>query len=469
MREEIEKLSGAVSLTVLELDLNRDVLIPAYLLANLMSPSLWKWRALRKVQSPDGTLLGVRRRLKELERQFHRYTFTYFPKEAGGDLWGLFHFSEEEGRLGRNYIQKIRKEYDETLRKLLADNPESQFGQIIDEDYYKEGYFPRLRNETIEVMDAYSLISADRKGSGKCAALAMLWTALLIIWGRFSQEKIVLVGNRAHVFVFLEEEGHLFNNTKWFSRTRIHNCSELSEFVKMVTTSVDTTFFYNPSLGMCHCITKKTDIPLHQLNNIYERIRGFLSLPLKHPNPDSLQFVRSSEAIPDPLNFSSAEEYQSAIFSLANQLPGSIYDFARYAFRRIDVPHPQAYVYAALRDYHARQKAKKIRNLEDAFSVVKSIAGQDSIFGSRDRIALPDEALIFKTGNDRDKALLLFTLLQHSQICDPEMTIGFSENNSYVYYRHKWMESNTLSILPAEPQGLRMVFNKEKFQKTEKF
>ncbi|GAN31621.1 MAG: hypothetical protein DYG83_11600 [Candidatus Brocadia sp. AMX2] len=45
MREEIEKLSRAVSLTVFELDLNRDVLIPAYFLANLMSSTLWKWRA----------------------------------------------------------------------------------------------------------------------------------------------------------------------------------------------------------------------------------------------------------------------------------------------------------------------------------------------------------------------------------------------------------------------------------------
>lgn len=423
-------------------------------------------RVQRRVHAPDGTPLGVKRRLKELERQFHLYTFTYFPNEPGGDLWGLFHFSEEKRRLGSNYIQRIRKEYDETLRKLLADNPESQFGKIVDEDYYQEGYFPRLRNETIEVMDAYSLISPDRKGSGKCGALAMLWAAALIIWGRFSPGKVVLIGNRAHVFVFLDEEdGHLLNNTKWFSRTRIHNCSELSEFVKMVTTSVDTTFFYNPFLGMCHCTTKRADIPLHQLNSIYRRIRGFLSLPLKHPNLDSLQFVRSSVAISDPLEFSSAEEYQSAIFSLANKLPNSIYYFAQYAFRRIDVPFPKAYVYAALRDYHARQMAKKIRSLEDALSIVESITGQDSIFGSRERIALPDETLIFKTGSDRDKALLLFTLLQHSPICDVEMAIGFSEDNSYVYYHHKWIELNTLSMLSLEPQGLRVVFNKEKFQK----
>ena len=234
MSDEIERLSRAVSLTVFELDVNRDVLIPAYLLSNLMSPTLWKWRTQRRVFTSDGTFLSCKTRLSELQRHFHRYTFTHFPDEPAKDPWGLLHFSEEENRLGSSYIQRIRQEYDETLRKLLIDNPDSQFGQIINQEYYKAGYFPRLRNEIIEVMDAYSLISPDGKGSGKCAALAMLWAAALIIWGRFPPEKIVLIGNRAHVFVFLDEEdGHLLNNTKWFNRTRIQNCSEPSKFASI--------------------------------------------------------------------------------------------------------------------------------------------------------------------------------------------------------------------------------------------
>lgn len=466
MSDEIEKLSRAVSLTVFELDLKRDVLIPAYLLANLMSPALWKWRAQRRAFTSDGTLLSCKTRLSELQRHFHRYTFTHFPDEPAKDPWGLLHFSEEENRLGGSYIQKIKKEYDETLRKLLIDNPDSQFGQIINQEYYKTGYFPRLRNEIIEVMDAYSSISPDGKGSGKCAALAMLWAAALIIWGRFSPEKIVVIGNRAHVFVFLDEEdGHLLNNTKWFNRTRIQNSSELSEFVKMVTTGMDTTFFYNPSLGMCHCTRKGSSIPLHQLSSLYKKIKDFLSIPLKHPDPGSIQLVNSSLAIPSPLEFGSAEEYQSTIFALAQQSPNSIYDFAQYTFRRIDVPFPQAYVYAALRDYHVKQLAKNIRNFEDVLTVLKNIMGEKSIFNNRDRLALPDETLLFRAGSDRDKALLLFTLLHQSTISDPEMAIGFSENNSYVYYGHEWIELNTLSKFSVEPRELSMVFNKDKFLK----
>ncbi|MBA3631899.1 MAG: hypothetical protein H0W58_03665 [Acidobacteria bacterium] len=71
----------------------------------------------------------------------------------------------------------------------------------------------------------------------------MLWAAALAVWGRFPLDHIIITGNRAHMFVFLNnEDGHLLNNTKWFSNTRINNQSELSEFVRVVASSTGTTF-----------------------------------------------------------------------------------------------------------------------------------------------------------------------------------------------------------------------------------
>ena len=460
----IEKFSRAVSLTVLEIDIDRNNLIPAYYLANLMSPSLWAWREKRSAYDPSGRILGVKRRCREIERHFHsNYSFTYMPEYPGGDPWGLLYFPDEEKRLGKDFIDAVRKEYDESLRMLLRQNPESQFGRIVNEQYYKEGYFPRLRNEIIEVMDAYKLISPDGKGSGKCLALAMLWITSLVIWARFSPDKVVLIGNRAHAFGFLlEEEGILFNNTKQFTYNRIHNLSELSEFVRMVTTSTDTTFFFIPSFGMCHCFWKKSDIPYPKLQEVYEKIKEFLGIPLKHPDLNLIKISPVAQPpvpIPNPLEFNTPEEYQAVIFSLARKFPGSIYDFVQYAFRKIDVPYPQAYIYAALRDYHVSQHSRRIKSLQDALNILESIEKKDSIFNSRDRIALPDEVLIFKTGNDRDRALLLYTLLYRSQISDPKMAIGFSEDKSYVYYNNKWIDVMDFSTHLEKPKELKMVFN----------
>ncbi len=459
-QDKLDKLSSAVSLTVLEIDYYPHELIPAFLLANLMSPALWEWRSEKKAHAGEGVLLSPKSRLNQLQRFFHRYTFTNIPGEPGGDQWGLLNFAEEEQRFGSDFIRRIRAEYDATFRKLLADNPESQFGQIINQEYYQQGFFPRLKNETVEVMNAFARIDQEGKRAGKCIGLGMLWAAAMTVWGRFPLDRIVITGNRAHMFVFLDEEdGHLLNNTKWFSSTRINNRSELSEFVREVASGTDTTFFYIPAVGMCHCPEKTSQIPYERITNIYASIGGFVANPLKHPDPDAVQFISPAQAIPNPLEHESAESYRAAVVGLAEQHPGSIYEFALYAFRRLDVPHPQVYARAALRDYRARLLGQNVETLDDAFQLVADVKGQGSIFQSRNRIAMPDETLFFGIGNDRDRALLLYTLLYHSPISDPESVIGLSEVGSFVRHGNTWIDAGSLSTLPAAPAGLSIIWN----------
>lgn len=460
MEENLEKLSMAVSLSVLEIDFYPNELIPAFLLADLMSPALWAWRAEKAAFSNEGVLLSPKSRLNQIQRFFHRYTFTNIPTEPGGDPWGLLNFADEEKRFGPEFVQKIRTEYDATFRQLLSENPESQFGQIINQPYYREGFFPRLKNETLEVMNAFASVNQEGKRSGKCIGLGMLWAAALAVWGRFPLDRIIITGNRAHMFVFLDvDDGHLLNNTKWFSNTRINNRSELSEFVRVVASSPETTFFYNPVVGLCHCISRISQIPRPHVTDIYANISNFVSNPLKHPDPDHIQYVEPTHLIPDPLEYDSAESYQAVIVELAKEYPQSIYEYGLYAFRRLDVAHPQVYARAALRDYHVKELAEGIEELPEALSIVAGIVGRESIFGSRDRIAMPDETLYFKTGSDRDRALLLYTLLQNSSIGDAESVIGLTDASSFVLYEGKWIDLEALSISSTEPLGLRVLFN----------
>lgn len=458
--ERLDKLSTAVSLTVLEIDSYPHELIPAFLMADLMSPALWAWRDEKNAFAGEGVLLSPKSRLNQLQRFFHRYTFINLPGEPGGDPWGLLDFSEEEQRLGSEFVGRIRHEYDATFRKLLVDNPESQFGQIINQEYYKQGLFPRLKNEPLEVMNAFARVDPEGKRAGKCIGLGMLWASAMAVWGRFPLDRIVITGNRAHMFVFLDEgDGHLLNNTKWFSSTRINNRSELSEFVREVASGTDTTFFYIPAVGMCHCPDRTSQIPYERITSLYAGLGGFVTNPIKHPNPKDIQFISPAQAIPNPLDHESAESYQAAVFALATEHPDSIYEFALYAFRRLNVAHPEVYARAALRDYRAKQFGQDIKSLDDALRIVADVQGRESIFESRDRIAMPDETLYFRTGNDRDRALLLYTLLQHSGISDPESVIGLFAESSFVQHAGKWIDTGSLSLLDHEPVGLTITFN----------
>jgi hypothetical protein len=423
--EAIERLSMAVSLTVLEIDFLPQKLVPAFFLANLMSPALWAWREEKQAADKNGVLFSPKNRLNQIQRFFHHFTFTNIPGEPGGDPWGLCNWKDEEKRLGNEFVQNIRKEYHATFEKLFAENPESQFGQIINEPYYKAGFFPRLKNETLDVMNAFAPINEEGKSSGKCIGLGMLWAAALVVWGRFPLDRVVITGNRAHMFVYLDvDDGHLLNNTKWFSTTRINNKSELSEFARVVASSTETTFFYNPSVGMCHCTSRVSQIPHNQVANIYTNISEFVSNPLKHPDPNQIKYIEPAHAIPDPLGFDCAEAYQQEIKRLAREYPDSYYLYALYAFRTLDVPNTEVYLQAALRDYNVKQLAKSVRTVSDAQAIVDGIEGRKSIFGDANHIAMPDETLYFNTGTDRDRELLLFALLKNSGVSPPVHNIN---------------------------------------------
>ena len=105
-----------------------------------MSPALWRG-ALEKKPAATKEYFTAR---KIVSIQIQRF-------------FSPLHFHDIEGGPGRWLLNLWKKsvstpcskhstEYDATFRRLLSENPESQFGQIINEDYYKEGFFPRLKN-----------------------------------------------------------------------------------------------------------------------------------------------------------------------------------------------------------------------------------------------------------------------------------------------------------------------------------
>lgn len=458
----IEEYSRSTSLTVFEIHRAASELIPGYLLANMMSPSLWKWREERPMHSGDGSLRGANRRLKDLQRQFHWYTFTNDMSKPGGDYWGLLNFDEEEERLGKTFIQTIRKDYDETLKYLLELDSESQFGQIILQDFYKQGYFPRLRNETIEGMNAFERICPMGKGSGKCVALAMLWASSLAVCARFPLDQIILVANKAHLFVFLDDgqSVNLFNNGKWYNSTRINNESELAVQAKSVATGSDVMFFYIPGKGMCDVYNKHSEVERSTIERIAARCGEFLGAPLMVGDLDEVNFEVNERSLPDPSDFEERKEYQKAVYALADEEPALTYfEHAKYAYRDWINTRPEVFAHAAMRDYEVGQRALSITCLDDALAVVHNLENTESIFGSRDRIALPDETLLFRTGNDRDRALLLYCLLHKSDLPTDNLCIGFGERSSYVNFGDHWIDLSDLSVNGGKPYDVRISFD----------
>ena len=459
----VEEFSRSTSLTVFEIHQAAQKIIPGYLIANMMSPALWEWQKFRPIIGGDGKLKGTNSRLKELQRQFHQYRFTNDPSKPGGDPWGLLNFDDEKSRLGHEFVEQIRKEYDETLNHLLKLDEESQFGQIVEQDFYKEGYFPRLKNETIEGMDGYRRIDPEGKGSGKCVALAMLWASSLAVCCKLPLDQIFIVANKAHLFVFLDDGNtiNFFNNGKWYNSTRISNDSELSRQARSVATGSDVMFIYMPGKGMCDIFNKKSEVEREAIEGIEAKCTEFLGAPLRVGDLDEVEFQVNEFAIPDPSDFETQADYRAAIYQLADEYPDSAFAHARYAYRDWKSTSPEVYAHASMREYEVGKAAKEVNTIQEALTIVESIENNESIFHSRDRIALPDETLLFQTGDDRDKALLLYTLIQRSEIDPESLKIGFGDCSSYVMCDGNWIDLSDLQIRQERPADLTHIFDHE--------
>ncbi|MDP2904910.1 MAG: methyltransferase domain-containing protein, partial [Candidatus Omnitrophota bacterium] len=179
-----------------------------------------------------------------------------------------------------------------------------------------------------------------------------------------------------------------------------------------------------------------------KIQELHEKLRKDFNIELAL-NIDGMRFQPPQESILDPLDFANAVQYRQAVIAEAKKNPGSIYEEAIYCYRSLRVRCPEAYLLAALRESNTRQKAGELSTLLEAVHFVRQIEGQESIFGTTERIAMPDE-VIFKGGNHRDKALLLYALLWHMGIASTdELGIVFDADASYVLCKGVYVNTVT--------------------------
>jgi hypothetical protein len=96
----------------------------------------------------------------------------------------------------------------------------------------------------------------------------------------------------------------------------------------------------------------------------------------------------------------------------------------------------------------AKARAQDMRSYQEVIALIRQIEGTESIFGDRDRIAMPDETLELGTGTDRDKALLAHVMLEHvarSQSHQDSILTIWTSTDSYVCSNGLCFSLNQLS------------------------
>jgi hypothetical protein len=473
--KNIEKLSRLVSLSILDIFSDTNKSFPAYLIAGLISDLTWSDynKANMHIRDNAGNLKTLNKRINDLQKWMNDFVFTTlseYPQQFpdyyyGDDPWGYTSLADDEIRLGKDIIEKLKSGNERGLKHIAKYKPSNQFAKILDEPLYKMGYYPRFRNELIEAMYAYNIdTEKGKRGSGKCVALLMAAMTTAIAYFKIPYENVCIIVSANHVIAFIELDNNkycIWNNRVRYVNDTIAQVEKIKSEIAPKIQGIEQNYFFYPAFGICNFEEGVSNVSKDRVYSTISKLEQFVGVEVKFQNNNSMKWLdEATDFIPDPNKFSNVEEYRRKIYELAEQMPFSIYDYSKYAYRDIHVIHPQAYIVAAKRDFHVNEKVKNIKSLEDAFNVIKSIPSNESIFKSRDRIALPDEVLFFKKGNDRDRALLLYCLLSNLiNEKTSELLIGFSQDESYVKCCDFWINSMTFELSKNQPFDLQIIFN----------
>jgi len=273
-KKELEKFSSAFTLSDMEIFIFPELFYPL-VLANIMSPVIWKWRDdpwFKDIEKKSFTYKV--NRIKQFIIQ--NYVFNL-------DLstWGLTTKTREIERFSEFYDMDLLKQsnalfgyegdkyyFDIDIRK--------HFGL----DKFTTDVIPYWKTETVEAMTAFRFRENFSTGAGECVSLSSLYAAAMFIVGRIPLEKIFLIATPLHSQNFIiEKEGLITNNRRIVTRNMWYNGTSLSEKARRALENERVTIVSHIS-GYIHTIYREATINRDAYNLFSSKLREFLTSPV---------------------------------------------------------------------------------------------------------------------------------------------------------------------------------------------
>ena len=273
-QQQLEKYSSAFTLSDMEIFIFPELLY-ALVLANIMSPEIWKWRN-------DKWFSGIEKMgpLKKIHR-LKQYIMDHYSFNLDLETWGLTDKQAEINRF-RDFID------EETLQRSNA-----LFGYEGDKYYFDidirkhfgldkfdSDIIPYWKTETLEAMNAFRLKEGHQTGAGECVSLACLYAAALFVVAGVQLEKIFLMGTPLHSQNFiLVDDGVLTNNRRIVTKTMWYNGTELSTLARRALEHEKVTMVAH-NTGYIHSIYPEATINEDLYNNFREKLSKYLEAPV---------------------------------------------------------------------------------------------------------------------------------------------------------------------------------------------
>ncbi len=250
----LEKYSSAFTLSDMEIFIFPDLLY-SLVLANIMSPEIWKWR-------DDPWFAGIRKMgpLKKIHR-VKQYIMDHYNFNLDLETWGLTDKQTEISRFSdftdMEMLSKSNALFGYEGDKYYFDlDIRKHFGL----DKYDTEIIPYWKTETVEAMNAFRFKPNHEAGAGECVSLACLYAAALFIVAEVPLEKIFLMGTPLHSQNFvMVDEGVLTNNRRIVTKSMWFNGTELSALARRALEHEQVTYVAH-STGYIHATYPEASI-----------------------------------------------------------------------------------------------------------------------------------------------------------------------------------------------------------------
>ncbi len=194
-------------------------------LANIMSPIIWKWRNDPWFKDID------KKNFTYKVNRIKQYIIQNYIFNLDLSTWGLTTKTREIERFSDFFDMELLKQsnalfgyegdkyyFDIDIRK--------HFGL----DKFDSDIIPYWKTETVEAMTAFVYKENFSRGAGECVSLSALYAAAMFIIGKVPIEKIFLIATPLHSQNFIiEKEGLVTNNRRIVTKNMWYNGTSLSE------------------------------------------------------------------------------------------------------------------------------------------------------------------------------------------------------------------------------------------------
>lgn len=272
--EQLEKYSSAITLSDMEIFVFPELMY-SLVLANIMSPVVWRWRQEDCFKKLEGKTSY--RKLMRLKQ----YIMDEVEFNLDLETWGLTHKDVELGR----FAEFIDPEHIGRSNALFGYHGDKYYFDVdirrhFGLDKYNSDIIPYWKTETAEAMDAFRLKEGYSTAAGECVSLAALYAAAAFVVCGIPLEDIYMILTPLHSQNYLDvRDGVLTNNRRVVTKSMWFNGTAISNKAQRALRNEQVTMVAHSS-GYVHCLYEDATIDADSYKRFVGMLRDYLTTSL---------------------------------------------------------------------------------------------------------------------------------------------------------------------------------------------